>query len=409
MRRPLLAGLDVGTHQITAAVGQLNAAQGVEVIALRTGPSRGLAHGTIVDLADCVDAMARIIRQVEAEAGARLLTAAATIHGPTIRSQTANASLALADATSEIHRRDVERVLTACRAAVASYDRQHLHEFVQRFSVDGQDGVRDPVGLFGGRLEADLHVVTIPASTLQSWRKALNQAGVEVTHLVLPGVATSYAVLTELDRDLGAIVVDIGGAHTDIICWADGAIRETLSVPWGGDRLTQRLADRLELPLAAAESVKLSCNTIEPGTNGDEAVRAPIGPGGSRTVSRREVAELLAREVKVLLTAVRKRLDASRYFREASAGLVVTGGTVLMEGVIELAETICNLPVRFGAPHGITCQPKVTLPPIASTAVGLLTYQLAVRRSPRVPELDSSAHPIGRLVQRARVLLEDYF
>ena len=405
--RGVVTGLDIGTHQITVAVGQAGTAQPLEVLGLRVGPTRGLAHGVIVDLGDCVDAVARVVRQAEEQTAVRITAVAATMHGPTVRSHNTTASLTLPDTSSEISRWDVERVLAACRTAASAYDRQMLHEFVQQFAVDDQDGVRDPVGLFGGKLEAHLHVVTAQTSMLQSWRKVLNHAGLEVQALLLPGVATSCAVLSEMDRDLGAIVVDIGGVHTDIVCCVDCAIRETMAVPWGGDRLTERLAERFHLPLAAAEQVKLQCNSVEPSSEDGDPLRVPTGPGASRTVPRAEVVALLAEEVQALLSEVRQRLEASRYFREAASGLVMTGGTALMTGVLERAETACNLPVRLGGLHGVTTHPRVTLPPTAATAIGLLAYQLAAR--PKARAGSATEHPLSRFVSRAKALLEDYF
>lgn len=408
--RGVVAGLDIGTHQITVAVGQPGTAQPLEVLGLRVGPTRGLAHGVIVDLGDCVDAVARVVRQAEEQTAARITAVAATMHGPTVRSHNTTASLTLPDTSSEISRWDMERVLAACRTAAGAYDRQRIHEFVQQFAVDDQDGVRDPVGLFGGKLEAHLHVVTAQTSLLQSWRKVLNHAGLEVQALLLPGVATSCAVLSELDRDLGAIVVDIGGAHTDIVCCVDGAIRETMAVPWGGDRLTERLAERFHLPLAAAEQVKLQCNSVEPSPEDGDPLRVPTGSGtpfGRRAVPRAEVVALLAEEVHALLGEVRQRLEASRYFREAASGLVMTGGTALMAGVLERAETACNLPVRLGSLHGMTAHPRVTIPPTAVTAIGLLAYQLAAR--PKLRTASATEHPFSRFVSRAKALLEDYF
>lgn len=408
MRRAVVAGVDIGTHQITAAVGQPGAAAPLEVLGLRVGPTRGLAHGVIVDLGDCVDAIARVVRQVEEQTEARVTAVAATVHGPTLRSHNTTAEITLPDTSSEISRWDVDRVLAACRAAASAYDRQLLHEFIQRFAVDDQDGVRNPLGLFGGKLEAQLHVVTAQTSLLQSWRKVFNHAGLEVQALVLPGVATSAAVLSDLDRDLGAIVVDIGGAHTDIVCCVDGAIRETLSVPWGGDRLTERLAERFHLPLAVAEQVKLQCNSVETPASADDMVRVPTGAGATRAVPRADATALLAADAQELFSAVRQRLEGSRYFREASSGMVVTGGTALMEGLLERAETTCNLPVRLGSLHGVTMPPRVTATPTSVTAIGLLAYQLAAQPQARV-STSTTDHPIGRLVHRAKSLLEDYF
>lgn len=409
MKRSVLAGLDIGTHQITAVVGQPGTSQPLEILGLRVGPTRGLAHGVIVDLGDCVDAIARVVRQVEEQAATRITTVTATMHGPTIRSHNTTASITLPDTSSEISRWDVDRVLAACRTAAVTYDRQLLHEFIQQFAVDDQDGVRNPVGLFGGKLEAQLHVVTAQTSLLQSWRKVLNHAGLEVSALLLPGVATSFAVLTELDRDLGAIVVDIGGVHTDIVCCVDGAVRETMAVPWGGDRLTERLAERFHLPLAVAEQVKLQCNSIEPSSSDGDTVRVPTGPGASRAVPRADVVAVLAAETQELFAAVRQRLEASRYFREAAAGLVMTGGTALMAGVLEQAETACNLPVRLGGLHGVAAHPRVSVTPTADTAIGLLAYQLARQSQARTSAAPAGTHPLGRLVHRAKALLEDYF
>lgn len=407
-RRAVVAGVDVGTHQITVAVGQPGADSPLEILGLRVGPMRGLAHGVIVDLGDCVDSIARVVRQVEEQTETRITSVAATVHGPTLRNHNTTASITLPETTSEISRWDIDRVLAACRTAAVSYDRQIVHEFIQRFAVDDQDGVRNPLGLFGGKMEAQLHVVTAQTSLLQSWRKVLNHAGLEVHSLLLPGVATSAAVLSELDRDLGAIVVDIGGAHTDIICCVDGAVRETMSVPWGGDRLTERLAEQFHLPLAVAEQVKLQCNSIESPASADEVVRVPNGAGVTRSVSRADAASLLAADCQELFSAVRQRLEGSRYFREASSGMVVTGGTALMEGLLERAETACNLPVRLGSLHGVTTNPRVTVTPTSVTAIGLLAHQLAVQPAARI-STSTTAHPIGRLVHRAKSLLEDYF
>lgn len=408
MRRGLLAGVDIGTHQVTVAVGRPGTSHAVEVGALKAGPTRGVARGVIVDLGECVEAVARVVRQAEEQAGARVMAAAATIHGPAIQNRTAKASVTLPEADSEISRWDVARVLGGCRTAASSYDRQILHEFVQRFAVDDQEGVRDPVGLFGGRLEAELHTVTLPTTLCQGWRKVLHHAGVEVAALVLPGVATAHAVLSDLDRDLGAIVVDIGGAHTDLVACVDGAIRETLTVPWGGDRFTERLAERFELPLVAAEQAKLQVNAIETADTEDNILRIPVG-SGTRTVPRDEVAALLAEEVRELFTEAHRQLEASRYFREASAGLIVTGGTALMAGVLELAESLCNLPARLGTLHGIACRTDLAVMPAAVTAAGLLAYQLGGAAPIRVPAASTTARPWGRLVERARTLFDEYF
>lgn len=268
--------------------------------------------------------------------------------------------------------------------------------------------MRNPVGLYGGKLEAALHVVTIPTSTYQSWRKALNHAGVEVNHLMLPGPATSFAVLSELDRELGAIVVDIGGSHTDIVCCVDGAIRETLAVPWGGDRMTERLAEKFELPLSAAEQVKLQCNSVELHPDQEDTIRVSVGQG-SRTVAQTQVAALLHEEARALFSEVHQKLEGSHYFREASSGLVATGGTALMEGMLEQAEALCNLPTRLGVLRGVTSPDRVSVTPNASTAIGLVSYQLSLRRTPATTLGASSPRPWGRFVQKAKTLLEDYF
>jgi len=298
-------------------------------------------------------------------------------------------------------------VVTTCRTLSLDYDRQILHAFERGFSVDGQSGIKDPVGLSGAKLSVDLHLVTALNLAVQNLTRVLNRAGLEVEQMVLPGLATAEAVLSDLDRDLGVTLIRIGEVQTEVLLFSEGAVRETFLMPWGTDHLAETLSRSLKLPRAAADQLLEQIQTLDIPVRPEPAVPFRIKTGSlSKTIPQDQVVHLVAGRTKDFLGRLRRRLDDSPYSRESSAGIVMVGSFARLEGFLEMAEELLNMPVRLGTTRGIQLDPQVTLGTQHTTAVGLLRHGVR-RRLPTGQPLTGS--PWLRWLDRTRLLLEEYF
>ncbi len=370
----MVVGLDVGTSKIVAIVGEIQADGSVEVIGLGSHPSRGLKRGVIVDMASTELAIQRAVEEAELMAGCEIHSVFAGISGNHIGSLNSDGTVAIKD--KEVSEGDVERVLDAARAVPVAADQKILHVLPQEYVIDNQDGIRQPIGMAGVRLEAHVHVVTAALSATQNIGKCVARCGLVIDELIMQPLAASYSVLTEDEKDLGVCLVDIGAGTTDIAVFTDGAIRHTACIPIAGDQVTNDIAVALRTPTQHAEDIKIkyAC-ALEQLARNDETIQVPsVGDRTSRRLARQTLAQVVEARYRELFSLVLTELRRSGLENMVAAGLVMTGGASRIEGAEELAEEIFHMPVRLATPQGVTGLADVVCNAIHATGVGLLLY-----------------------------------
>ncbi|NNJ78543.1 MAG: cell division protein FtsA [Xanthomonadales bacterium] len=372
--KSLVVGLDVGTSKIVAIVGEGMPDGTVEVIGLGTHPSAGLKRGVVVDMASTEQAIQRAVEEAELMAGCEIHAVYAGISGSHMRSLNSDGTVAIKD--KEVSEGDVERVLDAARAVPVAADQKILHVLPQEYVIDNQDGIRQPIGMSGVRLEAHVHVVTAALSATQNISKCVARCGLSVDELIMQPLAASYAVLTDDEKDLGVCLVDIGAGTTDIAVFTGGAIRHTACIPIAGDQVTNDIAVALRTPTQHAEDIKIkyACAQEQIARN-DESIQVPsVGDRTTRMLERRTLAQVVEARYRELFSLVQAELRHSGYEDRVAAGLVMTGGASRMEGAEELAEEIFHMPVRLATPSGVSGLSDVVNNAIHATGVGLLLY-----------------------------------
>jgi len=372
--KSLVVGLDVGTSKIVAIVGEGQPDGSVEVIGLGSHPSTGLKRGVVVDMASTEQCIQRAVEEAELMAGCEIHAVYAGISGSHIRSLNSDGTVAIKD--KEVSEGDVDRVLDAARAVPIAADQKILHVLPQEYVIDNQDGIRQPIGMSGVRLEAHVHVVTAALSATQNISKCVARCGLSVDELIMQPLAASHAVLTTDEQDLGVCLVDIGAGTTDIAVFTGGAIRHTACIPIAGDQVTNDIAVALRTPTQHAEDIKIkyAC-ALEQIARNDESIQVPsVGDRTSRLLERRTLAQVVEARYRELFSLVQAELRHSGYEDRVAAGLVLTGGASRMEGAEELAEEIFHLPVRLATPSGVSGLSDVVNNAIHATGVGLLLY-----------------------------------
>ena len=403
---PLIAGLELEGHQFTLVVGHLPDRNRLVIRSVESIPAQGVQRGVLSDPLECTDAVARLVRQAEKSVSARIPKVLATLHGNHVTSVNTTASIPIADPGTGITQRDVERVIHTCRTLSLEYDRQILHAFTRGFSVDGQGGIKDPVGLYGTKLTIEMHLVTALNMAVQNLTRVLNRAGLEVERLVLPGLAAADAVLTDLDRDLGVTLIRIGESQTQALLFTDGAVRETFLIPWGTDHLMEALSRAFKLPLASAQVAFEQIRSLEDRPElASDTLQVKSG-SLHRSIPQGQAVHLVASKCKEFLARIHRRLEESRYFRESASGIVMVGNLIRLDGFIEMTEGLLNMPVRLGTARDVELDPSITLGASHATAVGLLRYAAQSRFASSPPW---SVSPWARLLERGRHLLEEYF
>ncbi len=370
----LLVGLDIGTSKVVAIVGELQEDGAVEVIGFGMHPSRGLKKGVVVNIESTVMSIQRAVEEAELMAGCEINAVYTGIAGSHVRSLNSHGIVAIRD--REVTRSDVERVIDAARAVAIPADQKVLHVLPQEYIIDGQEGIREPIGMSGVRLEARVHMVTGSASAAQNIVKCVQRCGLEVEDIVLEQLASSHAVLTDDERELGVCLVDIGGGTTDIAVFNAGAIRHTAVIPIAGDQVTNDIAISLRTPTQYAEEIKIkyACALSQLAT-ADESIEVPsVGDRPSRRLARQTLAEVVEPRYEELFGLIRDELRRSGFEEMVAAGVVLTGGSAKMEGAVELAEEVFHMPVRLGLPQHVRGLGDVVRNPIHATGVGLLLY-----------------------------------
>jgi cell division protein FtsA len=370
----LIVGLDIGTSKVVALVGEIKPDGEIEVIGIGSHPSRGLKKGVVVNIESTVQSIQRAVEEAELMAGCEIHSVHAGIAGSHIRSLNSHGIVAIKD--KEVSRSDVDRVIDAARAVAIPADQKILHILPQEFIIDDQDGIMEPVGMSGVRLEARVHMVTGAVSAAQNIIKCVRRCGLEVDDIILEQLASSESVLMEDEKDLGVCLVDIGGGTTDIAVFTEGSIRHTAVIPIAGDQVTNDIAVALRTPTQHAEDIKIkyACALTQL-ARGDETIEVPsIGERPPRRLSRQTLAEVVEPRYEELLTLVQAELRRSGFEDLIAGGVVLTGGSAKMEGLIELAEEVFHMPVRLGAPQYVTGLGEVVRNPIYATGVGLLLF-----------------------------------
>ncbi|MEC7803636.1 MAG: cell division protein FtsA [Pseudomonadota bacterium] len=372
--KELIVGLDIGTSKVVAIVAKVQDDGELEVIGFGSHPSHGLKRGVVVNIEATVNSIQRAVEEAELMAGCEIHSVYTGIAGSHIRSLNSHGIVAIRD--REVGRSDVERVIDAARAVAIPADQRVLHVLPQEFIIDGQEGIRDPIGMSGVRLEARVHIVTGAASAAQNIVKCVQRCGLEVEDIVLEQLAASYAVLTEDEKELGAALIDIGGGTTDIAVFHDGAIKHTAVIPIAGDQVTNDIAISLRTPTQYAEEIKIkfAC-ALSQLANSDETIEVPsVGDRPPRRLARQTLAEVVEPRYEELFTLVGNELRRSGFQEMIAAGIVITGGSSKMEGAVELAEEVFHMPVRLGMPQYVQGLGEIVRNPIHATGVGILLY-----------------------------------
>ena len=370
----LIVGLDIGTSKVVAIVGEVNSSDELEIIGIGSNRSTGLKKGVVVNIESTVQSIQRAIEEAELMAGCEIHSVYAGIAGSHISSLNSHGIVAIKD--REVMSQDIDRVIDAAQAVAIPADQQILHILPQEYLIDSQEGVKEPLGMSGVRLEAKVHLITCAVNAAQNIEKCIRRCGLGVDDIILEQLASSYSVLTDDERELGVCLVDIGGGTTDIAIFTEGSIRHTGVIPIAGDQVTNDIAMALRTPTMHAEEIKIkyAC-ALAKLTSADETIQVPsVGDRAARSLSRQSLAEVVEPRYDELFTLVQAELRRSGYEGLVAAGIVLTGGTSKMEGVIELAEEIFHMPVRLGSPQNIKGLVDIVANPIYATGVGLLQY-----------------------------------
>lgn len=372
----MIVGLDIGTSKVVAIVGELSGDGQIEIVGIGSNASRGMKKGVVVNIESTVQSIQRAIEEAELMAGCQIHSVYVGIAGSHIRSLNSHGIVAIRD--REVFGLDLERVIDAAQAVAIPADQKILHILPQEYVIDNQEGIKEPLGMSGVRLEAKVHLVTCAGNAAQNIEKCIRRCGLEVEDMILEQLASSCSVLTEDEKELGVCLVDIGGGTTDIAIFTEGSIRHTGVIPIAGDQVTNDIAMALRTPTQYAEEIKIkyACALTQlAGAN--ETIKVPsVGDRPPRDLSRQSLAEVVEPRYDELFTLIQAEVRRSGFEDMIPAGIVLTGGTSKMEGVVELAEEIFHMPVRVGVPQGVQGLTDIVRNPIYATGVGLLQYGL---------------------------------
>jgi cell division protein FtsA len=372
-RDNIIVGLDIGTTKICAIVGE-KTKDGVEIIGIGTHPSRGLRKGVVVNIESTVASIKQAVEEAELMAGCEINRVYCGIAGGHIRAFNSHGVIAVKN--REITQADVDRVIEAAQAVVIPPDREVIHVIPQEYIVDDQEGIQEPLGMIGIRLEVKVHIVTAAVTSAQNIVKCANKAGLDVADIALQQIASSEAVLNPDEREIGVVLIDIGGGTTDIALYHAGTIKYTTVISLGGNQVTGDISVGLRAPTGEAEKIKKEkgCAMAAMVSRDENIEVLSVGASKARSVSRYTLCEIIEPRLEEIFELVKREIMKSGYESFISSGVVVTGGTAAMEGLPELAEQVFNLPVRRGLPINITGLVDVVKGPMYSTGVGLVQY-----------------------------------
>jgi len=401
----MVTGLDVGTTKVCAIIGEVVPVGGLSIIGIGTSPSRGLRKGVVVNIDSTVEAIKEAVGEAEQMAGVEVGSVYAGVSGGHIRGVNSRGVVAVSGKNKEVAPADLERALEAARAINLPPDREIIHVLPQAYVVDDQDGVKEPLGMSGVRLEVEVHIVTAAVTSVQNVIRSVNRAGLTVQDIVLEPLASSEAILSADEKELGVLLIDLGGGTTDVALFRDGAIWHTGVLALGGDHISNDIAVGLRTPTAEAENLKKrhGC-ALTALVREEETIEVPsVGGRKARALSRQILSDIIQPRAEEIFTLVARDLARAGLQDAPAAGVVVTGGTSIMEGVPELAAHVFDLPVRRGIPEDIGGLADVVQSPIYATGVGLALYGV------RVGGLASRSAGDGRLVARFSRRVGEWF
>ncbi|MBI5170829.1 MAG: cell division protein FtsA [Candidatus Eisenbacteria bacterium] len=369
-------GLDIGTTKISCIIADQNAAGEMRIVGIGNAPSEGLRRGVVVDLEKTVASISRSVEEAERMAGIEVKGVWAGIAGDHIRSLNSRGVIAVARRDNEIAAADVDRVVEAAKAIAIPMDREIIHVIPQEFIVDDQEGIKDPVGMSGVRLEAEIHIITGAVTSAKNICRAIQRSGLKVYDLVLEPLASATAVLDQDERDLGVVLLDIGGGTTDVAVFHEGSIRHTAIIPFGGANVTSDIAIGLRTPMDKAEAIKIQHGSaLASRVNADEMLQvACVGGREDREISRTVLASMIEPRMEEIFMLANKEVRKNHFAPLIGGGVVLTGGTSLLPGIAELAEQVFEMPVRLGVPRGMGGLSANVADPRFSTGVGLVMH-----------------------------------
>lgn len=370
----MIVGLDIGTSKVVCLIGEVGSNGRIDLVGIGSHPSHGLKRGVVVNIESTVKSIQRAVEEAELMAGCKVHSVSVGIAGSHISSLNSHGIVAVRE--REVTEQDLERVIDAARAVAIPADQKIIHILPQEYLIDSQEGIKEPLGMSGVRLEAKVHLVTGSINAVQNIDKCIRRCGLGVDAIVLQQLASSYSVLTEDEKELGVCLVDIGGGTTDIAVFTGGAIRYTTSIPIAGDQVTSDIAMALRTPTKNAEElkVKYACALAQL-TRPDETIKVPsVGERPPRSLSRQALAEVVEPRYDELFSLVQAQLRRSGLEDLVASGIVLTGGTAKMEGAVDLAEEIFHIPVRLACPQGVYGMDDILQNPIYATGMGLLLY-----------------------------------
>lgn len=409
-REDFVVGLDIGTTKICALVGRRDPEGRIEILAKGQSPSKGLRKGMVVDIEHTVGSITKAVEEAEVQAGVEITGIYAGIAGGHIEGLNRSGAVAIAHPDKEITRKDVERAINAAQVVAIPPDREVIHVLPQDFTIDDQDGIKEPVGMSGVRLEARIHIVTGAVAAAQNIVRSVNRAGFRVEDIILQPLASAEAVLTPEEKELGVVLVDIGGGTSDITLFLEGNIWHTAVLSVGGDQVTNDIAIGLSAPISGAERIKKRYGSCLSSLVGEEEMIPVPGIGGreDRLLKRRVLSEIIQPRMEEVFSLVAEEIRKTGYEDLVNAGVVITGGASLMEGVVELAEEVLDVPVRLGLPLGISGLTPEINSPIYATGVGLVMQGLRYRALGR-PSRFIEGHLFTKITDRMKEWLKEFF
>lgn len=407
----LIVGLDVGTTKICTIIGEVDSRGEIDIIGLGLSPSHGLRKGVVIDLESTIESIKKSVHEAETMSGVQVDSAYVGIAGGHIGSFNSRGMIAVMGKNREITQVDIDRVIDAAKAVALPVDREIIHVLPQEYIIDNQDKIKRPLGMSGVRLEAEVHVVTGAVTSAQNIIKCVNRAGLEVKDIILEQLASSESTLTQDERELGIAVVDIGGGTTDLAIFVDGSIRHTAVISLGGDNFTHDIAVGLRTPNHEAEHIKREYGCAMTAMLEEmETIEVPtVGRRKSRAVSRQVLAEIMEPRGEEIFGLVDREIKGNGYGDLIPAGIVITGGSSLTMGMVEIAEQIFDLPVRMGVPVGFGGLADVVRSPEYATGTGLILYGLrsGQKKIKFMPKNDS--HLFQNVLKRMKDWMKEFF
>ncbi|KPJ89182.1 MAG: cell division protein FtsA [Spirochaetes bacterium DG_61] len=374
----IIVGLDIGTTKVCAVIGRLNEFNGIDILGVGTSPSKGLRKGVVVNIESTVHSVATAVERAELMAGVEVKSVYAGIAGGHIEGINSRGVVAVSTKSKEITQEEVERVIEAAKAMALPMEREVIHVLPQEFIVDNQGGIKDPVGMSGVRLEAEVHIVTGAVASAQNIVKSVNRAGYAVNDIVLEPLASALSTLKDDEKELGVVLIDIGGGTTDVLVYVNGSIWHTNVIAMGGNHVTNDVSIGLRTPIQSAEEIKKKwgiaiSELAEPG----EMVEVPsVGGRKPAQLPRQILAEIIQPRLEEIFFLVKNDLDQKDFKEMITGGVVLTGGASLLKGIEKVAEDVFSMPVRIGIPSGISGLVEEIASPEFATGVGLVLYGL---------------------------------